>query len=61
MANDLTANPWVLDSTGALVTNERTIDYVRWVNGTTAGHQCKLTDAAGAIVFDSYATGANYV
>ena len=66
MANILTKNPYVLDTTGTVVVagndaDAMMIDFVRWVGATTAGHQCLLKDAAGGIIFDSYATGSNYV
>ena len=36
------------------------ISKIRWVGATTAGHECKITDAADNIFWDAFASGANY-
>ena len=63
MANNVTGNPYTLDTTGVIIagTTELSIDFVRWVGGTTAGHQCILMDASSAIIWRSIAPAANYV
>lgn len=43
------------------VTGKMKIDYIRWVGGTTAGHQCILKDTDGNTLFDSVADGAHFV
>lgn len=62
MANSTSGNPWALDTTGAITAQETTIDFVRWVStGAAAADRCLLKDSAGTTIFDTYATGANYV
>jgi hypothetical protein len=60
MANDLTMNPWKLDTTGALSSENVRIERARWVGGTTAGHTCEVRDGAGKTIVAFVATGANY-
>lgn len=34
---------------------------IRWVSNTAVqGDECKITDTAGNVIFDSFATGANW-
>jgi hypothetical protein len=64
MSNDLTQNPWVVDTASAtpITSDAVRVAKFRWVGGTTAGHECKITNAAGtAILFSSFAAGANHV
>jgi len=63
MANDLTRNPLVIDTASgtALTTDARRIKKIRWVNGTTAGHQVILQDQYGNLFWESRAAGADYV
>lgn len=37
------------------------IKNIRWVGGTTAGHQCIIRDAGGETYWESVASGPNYV
>lgn len=63
MSNIVNTNPLVLDtaSTSAVVDSRNlTICGVRWVGGTTAGHQCILKNAAGQTLYSMVATAANY-
>lgn len=56
MANIYNANPIIIDTVmGAGITNERImpihVKTIRWVGGTTAGHQATITDgSAGASI-----------
>ncbi len=61
MANDITASPWFLDTTGVITTGFIQPRTLRWVGATTAGHQCILHNAAGRVVWKDEASGANYV
>lgn len=63
MGNDLTKNPFLVDSASstAITTNRIKIAKIRWVGGTTAGHECKVTDKNGTILFSSFAAGANNI
>jgi hypothetical protein len=63
MSNDLTKNPWLIDSAASTVlsTNQLRITAIRFVGATTAGHECKLTDQNGVIIFSSFATAANFL
>lgn len=62
MANDLTKNPWVVDTAGSanLSTAYANVRSISWVGGTTAGHEARVTDSNGTIFWRRLATGANY-
>ena len=63
MANDLTANPWVVDtaSATAITADKIRVDKFRWIGGTTAGHTCIVKNSAGKTVWSSIAAGANFI
>ena len=63
MANDLTKNPWKIDTAAATVlsTLKLRVKGVRWVGATTAGHTAVIHDQNSRLVWTSVATGANYV
>lgn len=63
MANNFTSNPWIIDTAGATVLSNDLLRVrgVRWVGGTTAGHQAIITNAAGKVMWESLASGANNV
>lgn len=63
MANDLTKQPWMVDTAaGTVLTTERLkVKGVRWVGATTAGHQAVITDRNSRTVWESVAAGANHV
>ena len=63
MANDLTDQPWLLDTVSATaVTNDDIrIKHIRWVGATTAGDKATLKDKNARVIWDSTASGANYI
>ena len=63
MANDLTGNPLKIDTAAAGVDIARRlyVKSIRWVGATTAGHTAILKDAAGRVIWESVAAGANHV
>ena len=65
MANDFTKNPYFLDAiqskTMAYASLPIRVKTIRWASATTAGHTCKIIDADGSILWQSVASGANYV
>lgn len=63
MANDLTADPWIIDTaaTTVLSTNQIYVKSIRWVGATTAGHTAIVQDQKGNVIWSSVASGANYV
>jgi hypothetical protein len=64
MANDLTANPWIVDtaSATALTADLIRVAKFRWVGATTAGHECKVTATdTDRVIFRSLAAGANHI
>lgn len=63
MANNLTQNPYILDTPGAgiITTNLLRIKKLRWVGATTAGHRCVLSDQFDYVFWESFCPGANYV
>ena len=60
MADDLTSNPWVIDSTGAKASGEVHIDRIAWKNATTLNHTVLIVDGAGKIIFEDFASIATY-
>ena len=48
--------------TGAITLNVVAISRLRYVGGTTsaASDECKVTDTAGNVLFDTFSTGADY-
>lgn len=65
MSNDITGNPWVIDTASSTTVLSRgwrlTRIAVRWVGGSAAGHQAIINDASGRLLWKSVANGANYV
>lgn len=61
MANQLTVNPWIIDTPGAgtLFAGANKIKSVRWVGATTAAHAAEIQDTAGNVRWSSVAAGAN--
>ncbi len=61
MPNDLTVNPLIVDTaSGVLLTIKLTINKIRWVNGTAAGHTALVQDQNGKRKWEAVATGSNY-
>ena len=58
MANDLTGNPWVIDTIGVLTTSPTFVERVAWKNASTQGHTTKIVDSRGDTVFEHFAPGA---
>ena len=62
MANDLTKNPWVIDTPSAtnLTTVWTDVRGIRWVApSSVAGNEANVQDQNGNVIFRSLATGAN--
>lgn len=62
MANNITGTVWKIDTAGVITTAHIRLSHIRWVSKTaSAGDGCIITDAAGRVLFEDYASGANYV
>ena len=64
MANDFSGNPFILDTVSASAmhyTDPIRVKNVRWASATTAGHGCIIVDSNGDVLWQSVASGANYV
>ena len=64
MSNDVTNNPLIIDTASATVVtlNRLPIGWIRWVAaGAAAGNGVTLKTAGGRVLWESVATGANYV
>ena len=59
MANVTDNNPWVLDTTGVITTEDVYVAKLRWVGGTTAGHTAVVHDKNSKVEYEALATGAN--
>lgn len=63
MSNSLVGNIWHVDTASAtpiLAAGKwRDIRRISWEGGTTAGHECKVTDTDGRVIFQRFATAAN--
>ncbi len=66
MANNFLGSPplWIIDTASAtpVSTDSLRIYRIRWVGGAGVGlgNECQVTDAAGNVIFDDFATGADY-
>lgn len=62
MANDLTNNPWVIDtaSATALTAMRARVTTIRWVGATDAGHTAVITNAAGKVIWAGNAGSADH-
>jgi hypothetical protein len=63
MANVSRDNVWVIDTASAdpISTDDIYIHALRWVStAASAGDQVVVTNAAGDVVWEAFATGANY-
>lgn len=58
MANQLSGNPWVIDSTGTLTALQVQVRAVRWVGATTNAHTAVITDTDGLVLWASQAATA---
>lgn len=72
MANVFTKQRFILDTAGAtllaaslapdlLRSLPLKIKHIRWVGATTAGHAATIVDSTGLVLWESLASGANYV
>lgn len=57
----LAGNPWLVTVAAALTTDRVRLLGFRWVAAATAGDTCIVTDAAGIVIWESVAAGADYV
>lgn len=60
MANDLTKNPWIVDTASAtnLTDDKMRLRSIRWT-GATAGNAATVADGAGRTIWSSLAEGPN--
>ena len=65
MANDFTQNPFFIDTvqskTSAYASFPVLVKTIRWASATTAGHTCQIISAKGNTLWQSVASGANYI
>jgi len=52
---------WKFTTAPGAVTGSILLESVRWVGATNAGHTLEVTNTAGAAIFASEASGANFV
>lgn len=60
MANDISANPWYLDTTGVIYPSKVKIKRVVWSEQVAAGDTLLLSDSNGKKVIASKAYAANF-
>ena len=61
MANDLSRNPWFLDTVGVITTDKIRVKSLRWyAKAASAGDDIQVEDNNGEIIWISVASGANY-
>jgi len=62
MGNVTTAQPWILDSTGVVTTDDIRIKHLRWVSASAnAGDTVVLKDKNGKVIWATVAAGADNV
>lgn len=59
MANDITGNPWFLDTTGTIYTDKVKIESIVWSDQVAAGDQLLIKDNNGKTILDTKASAAN--
>lgn len=60
MANNLTSNPWVIDTAATITTMKVRVATIRWIGATDAAHTAVITDTAGHVVWAGNANAADY-
>lgn len=62
MANQLSGNPWVIDTAAATVLLDTWADIrlIRWVGAGVIGDECSVTDQNSRVIFSSFAATAKY-
>lgn len=60
MSNDITSNPWIIDTVGAIFAGKISIDRISWKNATTLNHTVLIVDGSGKTIFEDFASGATY-
>ena len=61
MANNITGNPWSLDTAAAVTTETMRVKRSRWVAPAAAGaDELIIHDSAGRVVHKAVASGANF-
>jgi len=60
MGDNLTGNPWVIDSAGAKTSAEIRIDRIAWKNATALNDTVLVVDGSGHTIFEDFASGATY-
>jgi len=61
MANAIVQGVMILDSVATVTANQYLVTGFRYVSAAAAaGDECKITDTAGKVWFDSVATGADW-
>lgn len=63
MANDLTKNPFIVDTAGAtaIFSDALAISTIEWIGATTAGHRAVVKDKDGNVMWESFANGSNFI
>lgn len=61
MANDLTRNPWVVDtaSATAILTDWADVRSIQWIGATTSGHEAIVQDQNNVVLWKRASQGAN--
>ena len=61
MANDLTKNPWVVDtaSATAILSDWADVRSIQWIGGAIAGDEAVVQDKDGRVIWRRLAGGAN--
>ena len=61
MANDLTKNPWVVDTASgtAILSDWADVRSIQWIGGTTAGHAAIVQDKDGTVIWRRLAAAVN--
>jgi hypothetical protein len=59
--SNLGASPLILSAQGDSDSRQFLVSWMRWNGATAASHTLQVTDAAGNIIFESEADGANFI
>jgi hypothetical protein len=58
MADDLQANPLVVDTTGVKTIQPIFVERIAWKNATAQGHTAQVVDNNGKLIWEHFAPGA---
>jgi formylmethanofuran dehydrogenase subunit D len=60
MANDISSNPWYVDTAGTIYTNKTKLKTILWNEAASVGDQLLVKDTNGKIIVNTRCNQVNY-